>query len=562
MTGEAKFSIGVDYGTNSVRALVVDVQTGEEIACTQWTYAHGEDGVMLDGREVNLARQHPADYEEGFVRTVRQAVEQARANGRFAPERVVGIGVDTTGSTPLPVDEQGRALATLPEFADEADAMARLWKDHTAHAEAAEISQWARKEGWPYLSKCGGAYSSEWYWSKALHCERHNPKVAQAAFAWVELCDYVPGLITGHRDPRTMARGICAAGHKAMYHPAWGGLPSAEFLDGLSPEFSRFRERYRHPAVPSDQVAGGLTAEFAERTGLRAGMPVAVGALDAHLGAVGSGIGPGTLVKIMGTSTCDCMVGPLTEGMPDIPGVSGIVPESVIPGMLGIEAGQSAVGDIFNWFVNRIGPIGFGGREEMHARLSEAAGKLRAGESGLVALDWHNGNRNVLTDPLLTGLLVGETLATTPAEMYRALIEATAFGALKIIERIEEYGVAIERVVNCGGIAEKNSLVMQIYADVCNRPMQISRSGQACALGAAVFGAVVGKAHPDVPTAQRAMTGVKERVYRPEAGSVAVYRDLYRVYTALHDAFGGVRGEDLGWVMKELIGIRQRARRG
>lgn len=511
MAGEAKFSIGVDYGTNSVRALVVEVHSGEEIACTSWTYAHGEDGVILDTREVNLARQHPADYEEGFVRTVGQAIEQARADRRFSPERVVGIGVDTTGSTPLPVDEQGRALATLPEFERENDAMARLWKDHTAHAEAAEISRRASEGGWPYLSKCGGAYSSEWYWSKALHCERHNAGVARAAFAWVELCDYVPGLITGNRDPRTMARGICAAGHKAMYHPSWGGLPSAEFLEGLSPGFSRFRERYKHPAVASDRVAGGLTGEFAERTGLRAGVPVAVGALDAHLGAVGSGIGPGTLVKIMGTSTCDCMVGPLSEGMPDIPGVSGIVPESVIPGMLGIEAGQSAVGDIFNWFVNRIGPSGYGRREEMHARLSDAAGRLRAGESGLVALDWHNGNRNVLTDPLLTGLVVGETLATTPAEIYRALIEATAFGALKIIERIEEYGVAIERVVNCGGIAEKNPLVMQIYADVCNRPMQISRSGQACALGAAVFGAVAGKAHADVPAAQRAMTGVKER---------------------------------------------------
>lgn len=556
-----QFGIGVDYGTNSVRALVVDTATGHEVATSVWEYAHGEQGVVLDARDPNLARQHPADYIEGFTRAVGDAVRLAGRHPGFEASRVVGIGVDTTGSTPLPVDADGVALALHPECSDEPDAMAWLWKDHTSHAEAAEITDKARAAGLPYLAKCGGTYSSEWFWSKALRCERANPRVAKAAAAWVELCDYVPGFLTGNQNPATMSRSICAAGHKAMYNGSWGGLPSESFLESLAPGFSRIRARYAPTAIPSDRTAGGLTAEFATRVGLPAGLPVAVGAFDAHMGAVGSGAAPGALVKIMGTSTCDCMVAPLDDRMPDIPGVCGIVPESILPGMLGIEAGQSAVGDIFNWFVSRIAPTGFGSGPEMHAALSREAARLRPGESGLVALDWHNGNRTVLVDPLLTGLLVGQTLHTTPAEIYRALIEATAFGALKIIDRISEYGVKIDCVINCGGIAEKSPLVMQIYADVCNRPMLVSRSGQTCALGAAIFGAVVGGAHPDVPAAQRAMTGVRPESYHPDPAAVAVYRRLYGLYTDLHDAFG-VTGHpgSMHHIMKELIQIRRHAR--
>lgn len=556
-----KFAIGVDYGTNSVRALLVEVDTGEEIATSVWAYAHGEQGVVLDERDPNLARQHPADYIEGFIRSVGEAVRLATAHPGFAPDRVVGIGVDTTGSTPLPVTADGTALALTAEFRDDPAAMAWLWKDHTSHAEAAEITERARAGGFPYLAKCGGTYSSEWFWSKILRCERGSPAVGAAAYAWVELCDYVPGFLTGNTDPAGMARSVCAAGHKAMYHPSWGGLPSAEFLQGLRPGMCRFRERYAPVALPSDRKAGGLIAEFAERVGLPTGIPVAVGAFDAHMGAVGAGAAPGTLVKIMGTSTCDCMAAPLDDAMPDIPGVCGIVPESILPGMLGIEAGQSAVGDIFNWFVSRIAPSGYGSGPEMHARLSEEASKLRPGESGLVALDWHNGNRTVLVDPLLTGLIVGQTLHTTPAEIYRTLIEATAFGALKIIDRLGEYGVRIDRVINCGGIAEKSPLVMQIYADVCDRPMLVSRSGQTCALGAAIFGAVVGGAHPDVPAAQRAMTGVRPENFQPNPEAVRVYRRLYAVYSTLHDAFGTreICGS-LHGVMKELIAIRREAR--
>jgi L-ribulokinase len=293
------------------------------------------------------------------------------------------------------------------------------------------------------------------------------------------------------------------------------------------------------------------------------GIAVAVGAFDAHMGAVGAGCGPGVLVKIIGTSTCDCMVAPLDDRLPDIPGLCGIVPESILPGMYGLEAGQSAVGDIFNWFVKQLSPAEYGAGEVAHQKLSEAAARLRPGESGLVALDWNNGNRTVLVDPLLTGLLVGQTLHTTAPEVYRALVEATAFGALTIINRLEEYGVRVDQVVNCGGIAEKNPLVMQVYADVCGRPMKISRSAQTCALGAAIFGAVAGGVYPSVEAAQAKMTDVRDTVYEPNRNHGAVYARLYRVYKTLHDAFGaGDFTGSLSRVMKDLIDIRDGARKG
>lgn len=561
MSKQPAFSIGLDFGTSSVRVLVVDVADGAEIATAAAPYPSGCDGVITDERDPNLARQNPADHLVALDVAARAALADAAANPRFAPPRIVGVGVDTTGSTPLPVDARGTPLAMLPQFRDEPAAMAWLWKDHTAHAEAAEITDRIRKAGLPYLSKCGGAYSSEWFWSKILHCERHHPRVASAADAWVEHCDWMPAWLTGDTRPQRMPRGICAAGHKGMYHPSWNGLPAREFLEELAPGLSRIRDRFAAPALPSSSRAGALDAGVAAKLGLPPGIPVAVGALDAHFGAVGAGVGPGTLVKIVGTSTCDCMVAPLDRPLPDIPGVCGIVPESILPGMYGIEAGQSAVGDIFNWFVGRIAPGGYGPPEKLHDALTSAAARLAPGESGLLALDWHNGNRTILVDPLLTGLIVGETLATTPAEIYRALIEATAFGALRIIERIEEYGVDVAQVINCGGIAEKNPLAMQIYADVCNRPMKVSRSPQTCALGAAIFGAVVGGAYPSVADAQRAMTGCRPAPFRPDPAAAAVYQQLYSLYRTLHDAFG-VRGHtsDLSGVMKELIRIRQSAR--
>ncbi len=559
---EPRYAIGVDYGTNSVRALIVDVANGNELADHVFNYPSGEAGILLDKNDPLVARQHPGDYVDGFITSVREAVKKAKKKRGFKPERVIGLGVDTTGSTPLPVDKDGTPLAMQKKFRGNLAAQAWLWKDHTSHAEAAEITAKAGKHKDKYLDKCGGVYSSEWWWSKILHCKRTAPAVFKAAYAWVELADFVPGYVTGNTKPETMTRGICAAGHKAMYHDDWGGLPSKSFLKSLDPALADLRDRYTTQAFPSDQKVGDLTAEVAKKVGLPAGIPVAAGAFDAHTGAVGSGVKPGTLVKIMGTSTCDITVWPGDAELADIPGLCGIVPGSVIPGMYGLEAGQSAVGDIFNWFVNHLTPAKYGAAGDAHVALTKDAEKLAPGASGLLALDWNNGNRTILVDPLLSGLLVGQTLHTTAPEIYRTLIEATAFGARAIIDRFEEYGVQIKEVVNCGGIAEKSPMTMQIYADVCNRPMKVSRSAQTCALGSAIFGAVVGGAYKTAEAASKKMTGVKPTVYKPIKKNAAVYEELYQLYKRLHDAFGTPNHADtFGDVMKKLILIRDHARK-
>jgi L-ribulokinase len=555
-----KYAIGLDYGTNSVRALVVDTADGREVATAVWNYAHGESGVILS-RDPHLARQHPADYIKGAEITLGKAVALAAKSVKgFKAEQIVGIGVDTTGSTPLPLDDQGQPLALNRKFATNPNAMAWLWKDHTGTAEAGEITALARKIRPQYLAKCGGTYSSEWFFSKILHCLRVSPDVFEAAHSWTELADFMPAALTGAQSSSQRIAGICAAGHKAMFNRSWGGYPDAEFLGKLDPRLGALRSRLCHNMQTIDQAAGKLTLGWAKKTGLTAGIPVAVGAFDAHLGAVGCGIAPGALVKIIGTSTCDIAIAPNNEKLADIPGLCGIVDGSVLPGYFGLEAGQSAVGDIFNWFVNYIKPGGT--KAGSHEQLTAAAARLKPGESGLLALDWNNGNRTVLVDQRLTGLLVGQSLYTTPAEIYRALVEATAFGALMIINRFEEYGVKIEQIVNCGGIAEKNPFVMQIYADVTGRPMKISRSAQTCALGAAMAGAVVGQAHPDFPAAREAMSGIKPRVFQPNAAAHQVYRQLFRLYGKLHDAFG-VRSwqGSLDDVMKQLIDIRDESRK-
>jgi L-ribulokinase len=566
---ERRFSIGLDYGTNSVRAIIVDISDGAEIASRVYEYPSGDHGILLDSKDPNLARQNPADYIEGCIESIRDAVRKAKQRRGFKVENVVGIGVDTTGSTPMPVDAAGTPLALNRKFKKNLAAHAWLWKDHTSAAEASEITEKAARtssrlgraaDG--YLSKCGGVYSSEWYWSKILHCARTSPEVFDAAHAWVELADFVPAFLTGQTNPDTMPRGICAAGHKAMYHADWGGLPRKAFLKRLDPRLTKVADHYADQTATADQRAGLLTEEVAQKLGLPAGIPIAVGTFDAHAGAVGAGVKPGTLVKIIGTSTCDITVWPAAADKPlaDIPGLCGIVPGSVLPGMYGLEAGQSAVGDIFNWFVKQLTPNSTG---DAHVKLSREAAKLQPGESGLLALDWNNGNRTVLVDPLLSGMLLGQTLHTTAAEIYRALIEATAFGALAIINRFEQYGVRIKEVVNCGGIAEKNPLVMQIYADVTGRPMKISRSAQTCALGAAIYGAVAGRAFRSVTAAQRKMTGTKSQVFRPRKDAVKTYAKLYALYSQLHDAFGTADGPArLDNVMKDLIAIRSHVRQG
>jgi L-ribulokinase len=556
----AQFTIGLDYGTNTVRALMVDIRDGREVATAVWGYAHGPQGVIL-GRDPNLARQHPADYVRGAEITIKQVLAAAkRAVKNFSAEQVVGIGIDTTGSTPLPVDASGQPLAFQKKFDKEAAAMAWLWKDHTGVAEAAEITALAKKMRPQYLAKCGGTYSSEWFFSKVLHCLRTSPKVFAAAHSWIELADFVPAALTGTLAPDRFIAGVCAAGHKAMWNARWGGYPDKAFLSRLDPKLGALRDRLTTRVHTIDRAVGGLTAEWAKKTGLKAGIPVAVGAFDAHLGGVGSGIQPGALVKIIGTSTCDMMIAPSNRRLADIPGLCGIVDGSILPGYFGLEAGQSAVGDIFNWLVNYLEP---GGRKAgSHEELTRGAAKLQPGESGLLALDWNNGNRTILVDQRLTGLLVGQTLYTTPAEIYRALIEATAYGALTIINRFEEYGVKVKQVVNCGGIAEKSPLVMQIYADVTGRPMKISRSAQTCALGSAIAAAVVAGAHKNYAAAQKAMTGLKPKVFKPNPKAHAVYKELYALYKQLHDAFGTREWKgNLYGVMKELIAIRSKVRK-
>jgi L-ribulokinase len=559
----AKYSIGLDYGTNSVRTIIVNTSNGREVATAVWNYAQGTQGVILS-RDPNLARQHPADYVRGAEITIRKALALATKNVKgFQADQVIGIGVDTTGSTPIPVDRNGRPLGLDRRFAKNPAAMAWLWKDHTGVVEAAEITECARQIRPQYLAKCGGTYSSEWFFSKILHCLRSSPEVFDAAHVWVECADWIPAMLTGTEAPDRLTVGICAAGHKAMYSDDWGGYPDAEFLSRLDPKLGELRGRLRPKAHSIDRAVGGLTGEWAKRTGLPAKIPVAVGAFDAHLGGVASGITPGTLVKIIGTSTCDMMVMPLGEKLADIPGLCGIVPGSILPGYYGLEAGQSAVGDIFNWFVNYIQPLGK--KSGTHEALSAQAARLRAGESGLLALDWNNGNRTILVDQRLTGLLLGQTLYTTPAEVYRALVEATAFGALTIINRFEEYGVKVEQIVNCGGIAEKNPLVMQVYADVTGRPIKISRSAQTCALGAGIAGAVIaGKkagGFDDYAEAQKSMTGLKPRAFQPNPDAHAVYERVYKLYRTLHDSFGTQQPNgSLYGVMKELIQIRNEAR--
>ena len=556
----AKYTIGLDYGTNSVRALIVNVANGAEVAAAVWTYAHGTQGVILS-LDQNLSRQHPLYYVNGAETTIKQALAAATTSVKgFKAEQVIGIGVDTTGSTPLPVDATGQPLAFSKKFANNPAALAWLWKDHTGVAEAAEITALAAKIRPEFLAKCGGIYSSEWFFSKILKCLRTAPEVFNAAHSWIELSDFVPAALTGTLAPDKFTAGVCAAGHKAMWNAKWGGYPDQEFLAKLNPKLGALRDRLPKKVRAVDTAAGTLTPEWAKKTGLTAGIPVAVGAFDAHTGAIGAGVKPGTLVKIIGTSTCDISVGLNTAKLADVPGVCGIVDGSVVPGYFGIEAGQSAVGDIFNWLVNYLQP---GGKVAgSHEELTKGALKLQAGESGLLALDWNNGNRTVLVDQQLTGLLLGQTLYTTPAEIYRALIEATAFGALTIINRFEEYGVKIDEVVNCGGIADKSPLVMQIYADVTGRPMKVSRSAQTCALGSAIAAAVIAGAHKDYATAQRKMTGLKSVVYKPNAKAHATYKELYALYKQLHDAFGTQSGGgNLYGVMKKLIEIRGRVRK-
>ncbi len=558
----SKYVIGLDFGTNSCRSLIVDVANGKELASHVFPYPSGKSGVIIDFADPHLARQNPADYIKAIEVAIKGSLRKAKLiKKNFSAADIIGIGVDTTGSSPMPVDEKGVPLCFDKKFKKNPAAMVWLWKDHTSFAEAAQITELASKIRPQYLAKIGGTYSSEWWWSKILHCKNTAPEVFNTAYSWVEICDWIPALLIGELNPTKIKRSVCAAGHKAMYNSSWHGLPDKEFLDALSPELGNLRDRLYNEAYTAENLAGYLSTEWAKKLGLSTKVAVAVGAFDAHMGAVGAGVKIGTLVKIVGTSTCDVMIHPHSEKLNDIPGVCGIVDGSVRDGYFGIEAGQSGVGDIFLWFVDNLVPDKYGKtQEEKFKTLEKQAVKLKPGEIGLLALDWNNGNRTILVDVRLTGLLVGQTLHTQPHEIYRALMEATGFGALAIIDRIEEYGVKVEEVVNCGGLAIKNKLLMQIYADITGRPMKISRSEQTPALGAGIFAAVAaGKnigGYDSVDEAQSAMTGMG-KVYHPIPENHEIYKKLYMLYKQLHDAYGTKDWHgNMYNVMKELMAIR------
>jgi L-ribulokinase len=554
---EQKYAIGLDFGTNSARCLIVRLSDGFEAGTFVSRYKHGEKGVILSQTEPELARQHPDDYLQSLPECVLGAIEQAKSSGSgFRPDLIVGIGVAATSSTPIPVDEQGIPLALNPKFSSNPNALAWLWKDHTSYFEAEVITRKATELRPQYLLKYGVVYQSEWFWSKVWRCLNVDPKVYEAAYTWVELADWIPAVLTGTTHPSLLKRNICTAGHKAMYNDCWGGLPDEEFLNSLDLRLGALRKRLYDKVYTIQDRAGELTSEWAEKLGLPVGLPVAIGVSDGHIGAVGAGIKPGTMVRIIGTSSSDFAVVPNNQPVPDIPGLCGIVDSSIIPSYTSLEAGQSAVGDIYNWFVDHIQP----GRAN-HEGLTEKASKLKPGESGLVMLDWLNGNRSILSDPRLSGLIIGLNIQTTPAEIYRALIEGTAFGARAIMEHFAEYGFPTKEVIYGGGIAEKNPMLLQIYADITGCPMKIARTGLASALGASITGAVASGSYKSVEEAQSAMCAIKETLYHPIPEHQAIYQQLYSLYKTLHDAFGTLSWSgNLSHVMKRLLDIRDRER--
>ncbi len=562
-----KYTIGLDYGTNSCRALIVDIDDGTELASSVFLYPSGENGIILDSSDPNLARQNPKDYLDGITATILGAIQKAKKNNpTFNSFNIVGIGVDTTGSSPIPVDKQGNPLSFSEKFKNNPNAMCWLWRDHTSFKEAQQITHLAEKIRPEYLAKIGGTYSSEWYWSKILHCKNIDPEIFNEAYSFVELCDYIPAVLTGEINPDKIKRSVCAAGHKAMYSSDWGGLPDEDFIQKLDSKLLNLRKNLFKKVYTSETEAGKLSAYWSKKLQLKEGISVAVGAFDAHMGAVGAGVKEGTLVKIMGTSTCDIMVQNNKNKLKDIPGVCGVVDGSVMEHHYGIEAGQSAVGDIFLWFVNHLTPSKYGTRkideegnidfDEKFENLQKEAEKLLPGESGLIALDWNNGNRTILTDVRLTGLMVGQTLHTSPHEIFRSLVEATAFGALKIINRIKDYDVEVKEIVNCGGLAIKSPFLMQIYADVTGIPMIISKSHQTPALGAAIFGAISAGEFKDVKEAQKSMTST-DKIYMPIKKNHDVYIKLYKIYSKLHDSFGTKEWSGSMYnIMKDLLDIR------
>jgi len=542
-----KFTIGIDYGTDSVRSVIVNTKNGKEVASHVFLYPQWKKGRFCDPVK-NQFRQHPQDYIDGLVETVQKAVAMAP---KGVAENIAGISVDTTGSTPVAVNREGVPLSLLPEFGSNPNAMFVLWKDHTAVKEADEINELARSWGGPDFTKYeGGIYSSEWFWAKILHVLREDKKVAGAAYSWVEHCDWIPALLAGDTDPLRLKRSRCAAGHKAMWHPEWNGLPSEDFLTKLDPLLNGLRARLYEDTYTSDVRAGTISAEWSEKLGLPGNVAIGVGAFDAHLGAVGGEIKPYYLSKVMGTSTCDMLITPEEEaGDKLVKGICGQVDGSIAPGMLGLEAGQSAFGDIYAWFrellmwpvksflssTNIIDPsiadrLQQQIENEVIPQLSKAAADIPVEVSGVVALDWMNGRRTPDANQNLKGAIMGLTLGSDAPRIFKALVEATAFGSRRIIERFREEGVRIDGVIALGGVAKKSPFVMQIVADVLNMPILVAKSEQTCALGSAMAASVAGGIYKSFQVAQENMGAGFENEYHPIAENVNKYDLLYQKY--------------------------------
>jgi L-ribulokinase len=538
------YVIGLDYGTDSVRALVVD-QNGREVSTAVHYYSRWKKGLYCDPARSQF-RQHPLDYLEGLELSVNAALALAEPE---VAANIVGISVDTTGSTPVAVDRAGTPLALLPEFAENPNGMFILWKDHTANAEAEEINALAHRWDTDFTKYVGGIYSAEWFWAKILHTLRVDERVRRAAFSWVEHCDWISAVLTGGTDPLTLRRSRCAAGHKAMWHEAFEGLPGEDFLSRLDPLLTGLRERLFRHTYTADVAMGQISSEWAARLGLPKNVVIGVGAFDAHMGAVGAGIEPYSLVRVMGTSTCDMLTAPTEEvGNLLIRGICGQVDGSILPGMLGMEAGQSAFGDVYAWFQNL---LAFPLREflsEAEAEkliqniipvLSEKAAALPVTEYDAVALDWFNGRRTPDANHTLKGAITGLNLGTDAPRIFKALVEATAFGAKRIVERFQSEGVPIRQVIGIGGVSKKSPFVMQTLANVLNMPIKIVQSEQACALGAAVCAATAAGVYPDMSTAQAAMASGYDAAFQPQAEKAGVYEKLYGRYVALGEFVEG-----------------------
>lgn len=544
-----KYVIGLDYGSDSARAVVVNAETGEELASSVKYYPRWMEGKYCVPT-ANQYRQHPQDYIDALEYTVKDALSKCPAG---TGEQVVGIAFDTTGSTPVFTDKNGTPLSLLPEFAENPNAMFVLWKDHTAIKEAEEINTLAAKWDIDYTSYEGGIYSSEWFWAKALHVLRSDEKVRNAAYSIVEHCDWLPGLLVGKTNPHEICRSRCASGHKAMWLEKWGGLPAEDFLVALDPLLAGYRERLYTSTCPSDKKTGELTEEWATRLGLTTNVAVAVGAFDCHMGAVGAEVKPGALVRVIGTSTCDIMVSSYEEmGQKLIPGICGQVDGSVIPGMVGLEAGQSAFGDVYAWFKNVVAwpvvnvlskttlideatkqKLIDETMDQIIPALSIEAAKVPVSESTILATDWMNGRRTPDANQKVKGTITGLNLGSSAPLIFRALVEATAYGSKAIVDRFIENGVVINEIIGIGGIALKSPFVMQTLADVLNMPIKVAKAEQACAFGTSMFAAVVAGVYEKVEDAQAAMGMGFAQEFYPNPANAALYAELYKDYIKL-----------------------------